>query len=379
MTGKTRRSFLRTCCAGAAVGTLGGIGTVRSASADDDDAFVVEQARYISKYAAEGEWAFGELTPLFDPPSDEELMGYFEESFTPSIASVLPGFVGQATELVEMLSWYDAVGQGSGFRQVSDSGLDWGFDAGPPDTGGSGQAMYAARNEIDDVADAFADVDQRAQACIDDPSTANVDQLIEEMDTLIDTLDDCDRVTDWTKIEPTRYDGNANSDEAQTAAEKVRDNAQAVLDVAAEFETRVADQRAAIRDGEYQPFPSAVVVYDRSVDKFRSNVPLFGTFTGDSYNLRTENADGERLSVRWLDTDSSGAVADYELEKRDSADADIVLSESTLTDIVDADDSMAAAVDAYKAGEVEVDANGWGNMAKYEVFPQLINVIDSIL
>jgi hypothetical protein len=374
MTGKTRRSFLRVCCAGVAVGTLGGIETARAASSDDDE-FVVEQARYISTYAAEGEWAFGELKPLFDPPSDEDLGQHLVDSVLPSISSFLPGLVGQAVELKETLDWYEAVGEDSGLYFVSETGCIEQGETSP--TGGGGEGLRSAADELQDVVDQFATVDDRAQTCVDDPSTENVDRLVAAMETLTDDLDGIEWVERWSNVDSSAYQGRHPT--APQAAARLQGNAQVVLDVASKFGDVVADQRTAIRDRDYQPFPSAIVVYDRSVDEFRSNIPLFGTFTGDSYNIRTENEDGERLSVRWLDTGSSGAVADYELEQRDSANADVVLSESTLTDIVEADDSMAAAVDAYKTGEVEVNANGWGNIPKYGVFPKLINFIDNLI
>lgn len=375
MTGQTRRSFVRTCCAGAAVGAFGGVGLGRAASSPDAETLVAEQARYVSKYAAKGEWAFGELKPLFDPPSDEDLGQHLKDSVMPSVADFLPGLVGQAVELVETLSWYETVGEDSGLYYVSETGCIESGETAP--TGSGGEGLGEAESELQAVIDQCATVESRAQACVDDPSDTNVDDLVTAMGTLTDLLDGLEWVERWSNVDSTAYQGLHPT--APQAAGRLQGNAQAVLDVASAFGDVVADQRTAIRDEEYQPFPSAVVVYDQSVDELRSNIPLFGTFTGDSYNIRTENEDGEQLSVRWLDTDSSGAVADYALESRDSADADIVLSESTLTDIIDADDSMAAAVSAYKAGEVQVNANGWDNVAKYVVFPKLINLIDNVL
>lgn len=388
MTGQTRRSFLRTCCAGAAVGAFGGIGTVRAAtSGPDEETLVVEQARYISKYADEGAWAFGELAPLFDPPSNEDLGQHLKDSVMPSVADFLPGLVGQAVELVETLQWYEAVGEDSGLYLVSEVGcIEQGATT---PTGGGGEGLRAAEFELESddgqqlnddqpsLVAQFDTVGDRARACVDDPSDENVDRLVTAMGTLTDLLDGLEWVERWSNVDSGAYQGRHPT--GPQAAARLKGNAQVTLDIASEFGDVIADQREAIRDDEYQPFPSAVVVYDRSVDEFRSNIPLFGTFTGDSYNIRTENEDDEQLSARWLDTGSSGAVADYALEDRDTADADIVLGESTLTDIVDADDSMATAVDAYKTGEIQVDANGWGNAVKYEVFPKLINFIDELL
>jgi len=152
-----------------------------------------------------------------------------------------------------------------------------------------------------------------------------------------------------------------------------------VLDLASEFRDVVGDQRTAIRDEEYQPFPSALATYDASVDDIRSNVPLFDSLiAGDSYNIRTENGDGERITVRYVDTGSSGEIAEYELEAGDSVDADVVLGEATFSEITDADDSMATAVDAYQSGDVQVDPNGWGNVIKYKALPQLISALSGL-
>jgi stress response protein SCP2 len=152
-----------------------------------------------------------------------------------------------------------------------------------------------------------------------------------------------------------------------------------VLDLASESSDVVGDQRTANRDGEYQPFPSALATYDASVDDIRSNVPLFDSIiAGDSYNVRTENGDGERVTVRYVDTGSSGEIADYELESGDSVDADVVLDELTFSEITEADDSMATAVDAYQSGDVQVDPNGFGNVIKYKTLPQLISALSGL-
>ncbi|GAB6860830.1 hypothetical protein ACFR97_00550 [Haloplanus litoreus] len=377
MRGHTRRTFLRLCGAGATATVLGATGATRAAAADNEDS-IVEQARYVSKYAVEGAWAFEELTPLFDPPSDEDLEQYFRDSYMPSVADLLPTLVGDAVDLAQTLQWYEEVGAGSGFYAVSEAG--WSGPETNTFTGGQGEALSEARGELRTIADRFATVDERAQACISDPSTSNVERLVDAMGTLTDELDHPTWVERWSNVDTGEYGGLHPT--APQAATRLQDNAQVVLDVASNFADLVDDQREALRTEAYQPFPSAIVTFEGAVGDIRAEVPgfVFDRFAGDSYHIRTENEDGESLSVRWLETDATGAVASYELGEQDSADADVVLTETTLTDIVDAKDSMAAAVEKYQSGDVEVSGNGLLNGIEYSrYFGTLIDWIADVL
>jgi hypothetical protein len=376
MTSRTRRSFVRLCCAGAAAGILGTTGSVGAAAATPDpDDLKREQARFIAKFASKGEWAFGELKPVFDPPTGEELGEQFLEALVPSVTDLLPGFVGQAIQLKEQIEWYESLGEDSGFYFVSETGCIEFGEATP--TGSGGDGLQQAKSEVETLVGDFADVEDRARDCVDDPSTENVDGLTAAMETLTDTLDGLEWVDRWSNVDPGAYQGR--HPKSPQSAGRLQGNAQSVLDLASEFSDMVGDQRTAIRDEEYQPFPSALATYDASVDDIRSNVPLFDSIiAGDSYNVRTENGDGERVTVRYVDTGSSGEIADYELESGDSVDADVVLDERTFSEITEADDSMATAVDAYQSGDVQVDPNGFGNVIKYKTLPQLISALSGL-
>ncbi|USZ69213.1 hypothetical protein NGM10_05595 [Halorussus salilacus] len=378
MTDQTRRAFVRTCGAVVAAGTLGVTGSVRGASQVDidDETLRREQARYVAKVSSEMGWAFDELTPLFDPPSNEDLAHRFEESYTPTVASFVPGLVGDAVELAEKLSWYRAVGDESGFAMVADRGVT----ESPTDDfrGANGDGMADARDELDGAVEACETVTDRADACASDPSDSNVEALGDALADLSAVLGEFEWVERWADIAPSAYSGIHPN--AKQAAERVKQNAQSVLDVAEAIESVVEEHHAAVTDGVILDFPAAVAIYNERVSEVRDSVPnvLFDRIAGDSFHLRTEASGGAELTVRWFDTDSSGAITAYEVVEQGSSDADIVVDESTLADIRGADDPMSKAADAYDSGQISVSGNGFFNSMKYgsgNVFGKLVSAL----
>jgi len=383
---QSRRSFLRTC---GAIGTVGVLGVKTSSGASttvaDPANLKREQARFIAKFASKGSETVSELTPIFDPPTQEDLGQEYLKGLTPGISDLLPGFIGRAIELKEKLEWYNSLGEGSGIYFVSETGCIEMGESTP--RGGGGDGLLAARAELESIDDeepaqkplveAFNNVEERAQICADDPSAENIEELTTAMGTLVESLNGLPWVQRWSNVDPSEYQGRHS--EGEEAADRIQGNAQAVLDIAAEFSDAITDQRAAIRDGDYQPFPAAIATYDASVSNIRSQVPLFWQFTGDSYNVRVENADGKLVWARNMKTGSSGEIEDYELGSADSVDADIVLNESTISDIMDSEDPLASAITSYQNGETHINPHGWANYAKYKALPKLLGSILDVL
>ncbi|WP_256546692.1 twin-arginine translocation signal domain-containing protein [Halobellus inordinatus] len=391
----TRRSFLQACGATTTAGALALEGTknVHAISTSKKSEFETEQARYISKFATTGKWAFEEFVPLFDPPSNKELGGHLVDSVMPSVTMLLPGLVGQAVELKQTLSWYDEVGKDTGFRTVSRLGPEPYTGSDP--SGDFGSAMDEAATEVQNIADGFDKVNQRAQRCVENPSQGNlsrlaglIETLIKDLDDLVspsadlgdlDDLSDVSRIAQWANINPSPY---GNHPDGKRAAKRVKENAKFVLDTASAFRTSLKTLLGYVQGSGYHPFPAAIVLFNQSIGDIRSSVPnaLFDRFAGDSFNIRIEDSDGKQVTKRWLKTSPTGNIKRYKLEDQNSADAEIALPKSTVNEIVDADDSMTAAVDAYESGDIQVSGNGLMNSIKYSrLWSTLIGWIKGIL
>jgi hypothetical protein len=369
-----RRSVLRGCFGATFAVELSG----RSAAIPDSENpdYYAAQAKFVKKHAKKLRRSFKKYAQAFTPPTDEELGNLFVESLTPSLSTMLPGLVGQAVELKETLNWYESVGKHSTFSLISDAGVS--TDSEINLHGGGGDAMRFASGELSgiDSEDAIGVSEQcnvvidRAESCITNPSKSATNSMVAAMETLATKLDDLQWVRKWSNMDPAAYKNVAAGVQGvlQTTVDRIRENAQSVLDIAAAAREDVANKAATMADDDFLPLPAAIVKYNNTISDVRSRVPswAFGQVAGDSFHIITETEGGEQMTVRWIDTNSNGKIERFEIVQQDSANADIIISDTIRDQITSTEDPIAAAQNAYNNGNVNFTGNGVFNTVKYD-------------
>jgi len=357
---RSRRGFLKLCVATASVASLKATGIAdASLSMEVGEEPDVEQARYVAKSADRRAEIYEDLSMLFDAVEREELQQDFIESIKPSVASLVPGTVGDMLDLVDTVKWYDEVSEDSGLHAVSQAGVikepTSQADAMQDGMmeGGTSRAMEGARTELQQLSERAKETRDEAEKVMEDPSDWS--GVLNALSSERSAIDDIRWLREWTKIYPDEYDTlHPYGDEA---AEEVKNNAEGVLAVTDGFGSLTENQHQTVQNGDMDRFPKLIAGFNQQIDGIGGSV-LVDTATGDTFNLIIEKEDGGRLYKRWLNTDSNGEVHEYKLVPGE-ANADITMSESDLQELMNADDYLAKAKRMYNQGEISVEGNGF--------------------
>jgi len=339
-----------------------------------------EQARYLKKHGSERSSLYVSMEDMFNPPNREDYEAKFTESLVPTASSLVPGIVGDAIELNEKINWYFDIIEKNKFDDVTRFGIIKDIGDPPNGRGSRGEAMEKAKAEIQEIDSANNSVQQRAEEYEDTPTQNTKEGLIKALETERETIREIHWVNEWTKIEPNFYEDVTVGD-ATEGASLVRDNAEVTMEILDAIEIELTEQIERLNSNKFAHLPEMVVLHNKmitDVDLGRAEA-ILNRFTGDNYNIYVKTSDGELLYVNWVATDSSGKIYDYSLIQKDSADADINLSKSTVESIQNSTNPYDATLEAYDRNKISVSGNGYINSIKYSSVDLLYQAIRSAL
>lgn len=362
----SRRSVLQGCM-GATVGVVGFTETTSAIPDTEKPDYYAIQAEFVKKFVEKIDQSFRTYADIFNPPTNEELVNLFVESLTPSLATMIP-YIKQVAELKETLEWYENVGDESMFSLIADKGVS--TDGVLNFRGSNGDAMENANSEVKAIFEQCEVVADRAEACSNNPSESATANMVAGMETLTTKLDGLEWVQRWANMDPGAYQNVAKgtSGAREKTIDRIQNNAQAVLDIAAATREDVVNKTDTMADGDILPLPAAIVKYNNTISDIRSQASgwAFNRVAGDSFQIITQDESGTQMTVRWINTESNGQIDEFEVVEQDSANADLIISETVREDIMSAEETIATAQAAYNNGKVELSGNGIFNQMKYD-------------
>ncbi len=355
-----RRDLLKSSV-GVAVGMGVASQSVRATQAGSGD-LQAEQGKYLKKHAVRRQSIYDMMIPIFVPPDNEDYAGKFAESLAPSASSLLPGIAGSAADLKETLEWYNDIVDSNGVRSVAQQGA---LISVKEPRGENGAGLEGAREELEDLKQAASAVENAASEYEESPSKENRNALVEALKQEHQRAAIIFWINSWSKITPSNYQQLFGGD-VEEAAEQIRDNAEAASEIITATREVTSTQATILEQGGVFRIPDLVVTYGEQIDEVRQNVPSYGfsQYAGDSLNIRIQNEEEEDLSVTWVNTNSEGELVEYELKEK-SANADVMITESTVEEIRESDNPSTKLSKAWENDELTFQGNGFVNGIKY--------------
>jgi len=334
----------------------------------------VHQGEYLKKHAVRRQSLYEMMVPVFDPPDTDDFFAKFVESLAPSASSLLPGIAGSAADLKETLEWFDETQEMKEFREVARQGVQKGIDE---QEGEFGDGMEGARDELQELKSAASAVEEAASSYEQDPTEENKEALIQRIQHEHELSRDTYWITGWSEIHPNLY--HTAFRDLEGAAEKVRDNADAVTTVLTAIVEETENQATTLERNGVLRIPDMIVTYGERIDEVRQNVPgfAFSRYAGDSLNIRIQNDDGEDLTVTWINTNSKGEIEEYVLNEK-SADAEFMIPDSSVERIRDSENPNKALSEAWENDEITLKGNGFVNGMKYNHTDLIEGIFDAL-